>query len=275
MNLLRAWIDNTRMGVMLAFRDRQAIFWTYVFPIFFLFLFCSVFARGQAEMVGTFLPGLLCISMMSAGLFGMSGALVSMRERGILRRYSLAPIGPWMILTSQLAASLIISFSTLLMQIALARLIYKARIAGSPAAILGMLAVSSLAFLAIGFVVASVAENMKTAQVLGNMLFFPLMFLGGAAFPLQFLPPKLRELSRLLPSNYVVDGLHRVMKDGEGLLGANLRNLGVLLLSVAISLLLAAKLFRWDAREPMPWRQKAWAAAVALLFVGAGLFVRR
>lgn len=274
MNMLNAWINNTLIGLKLTFRDRQAIFWTYVFPLFFLFLFSSVFARGRSDMVLALLPGLLCISVMSAGLFGMSITLVAMRERGILRRYRLAPIGPWMIITSEIASSLLVMFSTLLLQITLAKIIYKVEIAGSVFATFVMLAAGALAFLSLGFIVASVAENAKAAQVLSNILFFPLMFLGGAAFPLQFLPPKMQNLARALPSSYMVDGLYRVMKEGAGL-GANLKNLGVLLLSFAVSLLIAAKLFRWESREPMPLKQKAWAAAIILIFAGAALFLKR
>jgi len=274
MNTLTAWINNTLIGLKLTYRDRQAIFWIYVFPLFFLFLFSSVFARGRSDSVSALLPGLLCISAMSAGLFGMSIGLVAMRERGVLRRYHLAPIGPWMIITSQIASSLLVTLSTLLMQIMLAKIVYKIGIAGSFFATLVMLAVGGLAFLSLGFIVASVAENARAAQVLSNLLFFPLMFLGGAAFPMQFLPPKLQNLARALPSSYMVDGLYRVMKEGAGL-GANLKNLGMLLLSFSVSLLIAAKLFRWEAREPMPMKQKAWAAAIILIFVGAALFLKR
>jgi ABC-2 type transport system permease protein len=274
MSLPNAWINNTLIGLKLTFRDRQAIFWTYAFPLFFLFLFAGIFARGRAETLMTMLPGLLCISAMSSGLWGIGVTLPAMRERGILRRYHLAPIGPWMIITSGIASNLLVSLSTLLMQIALAKIVYKIEIAGGVFATLVMLVVGALAFFSIGFVVASLADNVKSATVLCNLLFFPLMFLGGAAFPLQFLPPKLQDLARLLPTSYMVDGLHRVMKDGEGL-ATNLNNLAVLLLSCSVSLVIAAKLFRWEASEKMPLKRKAWAAVIALIFVGAALFVKR
>jgi ABC-2 type transport system permease protein len=274
MNLLNAWINNTRTGLILTFRDRQAIFWIYAFPLFFLFLFAGIFARGRAELVLTMLPGLLCISAMSTGLFGIGVVLPALRERGILRRYHLAPISSWMIITSDIASNLLVSLSTLLMQIALAKVFYKIEIAGSVFATLVMLVVGALAFFALGFVVAGVADNVRSAQVLCNLLFFPLMFLGGAAFPLQFLPPKLQDLARVLPPSYMVDGLYRVMKEGEGL-AANLKNLGVLLLSCAVSLVIAAKLFRWEASEKIPLKRKAWAATIIVVFVGAALFVKR
>ena len=34
---MNAWLSNTSMNLKLTFRDRQAIFWTYIFPLFFLF----------------------------------------------------------------------------------------------------------------------------------------------------------------------------------------------------------------------------------------------
>jgi ABC-2 type transport system permease protein len=274
MNMLNAWTTNTLIGLKLTFRDRQAIFWTYAFPLFFLFLFAGIFARGRAEILLTMLPGLLCISAMSAGLFGIGVTLPAMRERGILRRYRLAPISSWMIITSGIASNLVVSLSTLLMQIALAKIVYKIEIAGSVLATLVMLIVGALAFFSLGFVVASLAENVRSATVLCNLLFFPLMFLGGAAFPMQFLPPKLQDLARVLPSNYMVDGLYRVMKEGAGI-GANLKNLAVLLLSCAVSLVIAAKLFRWEASEKMPMKRKAWAAVIVAIFVGAALFAKR
>jgi ABC-2 type transport system permease protein len=274
MNLLNAWTNNTLIGLKLTFRDRQAIFWTYAFPLFFLFLFAGIFARGRAAALLTMLPGLLCISAMSSGLFGIGVTLPAMRERGILRRYRLAPISSWMIITSGIASNLLVSLSTLLMQIALAKIVYKIEIAGSVLATLVMLIVGALAFFSLGFVVASLAENVRSATVLCNLLFFPLMFLGGAAFPMQFLPPRLQDLARVLPSNYMVDGLYRVMKEGAGIV-ANLKNLAVLLLSCAVSLVIAAKLFRWEASEKLPLKRKAWAAVIVAIFVGAALFVKR
>src|SRR6266540_4296333 len=274
MNMLNAWVNNTLIGLKLTFRDRQAIFWTYAFPIFFLFLYASIFARGRAGALLAMLPGLLCISAMSGGLWGVGVALSAMRERGVLRRYHLAPISPWMIITSGIASNLLVSLSTLLMQIALAKIVYKIEIAGGAIATFIMLVVGALAFFSLGFVVASVADNVKSAVVLCNLLFFPLMFLGGAAFPMELLPPKLQDLARVLPSNYMVDGLYRIMKEGEGLV-ANLKNLAVLLLCCAVSLFVAAKLFRWEADEKLPLKRKAWAAAVVVIFVGAALFVKR
>ena len=41
---MNAWLSNTIISTKLTFRDRQALFWTYVFPLFSLFLFASIFS---------------------------------------------------------------------------------------------------------------------------------------------------------------------------------------------------------------------------------------
>ena len=268
----RALANNTLMNIKLTFRDRQAIFWIFVFPLFFLFLFATIFARSRPEIVGSMLPGLLTINSMSSGLFGLSITLVIARERGILRRYRLTPISPWMILMSRSLSSLLVGILTLSFQLVLAKLVYGITIAGGLLSLYAVLIAGALAFIALGFIIASVADNVKIAQVMANLTFFPLMFLGGAAIPMQFLPPKLQGFAHLLPPSYMVDGLLRIMKDGQGL-SPNLRNLGALLIIFVVSLLIAAKLFRWESREPLPLKQKAWAAAVIVVFLGVGLLM--
>lgn len=192
------------------------------------------------------------------------------RERGILRRYKIAPINPSLLISSQLVTHFLISLSTLILQIALAHLFYGITIAGSYANLFLMLSVGVLAFLSLGFVLASVAESVKVAFVAANLFFFPLMFLGGAALPKSMLSPTLQTISGLLPSTYLVEGLSQVIVNGEGLSNIVVP-LVVLLLTFAASLLIAARLFRWETFERLSWSQKSLAAAIVFIFVVAAI----
>ncbi|MBX7219148.1 MAG: ABC transporter permease [Blastocatellia bacterium] len=270
---MNAWWNNTLNSIRLEFREKQTMFWNFAFPLFFLFIFSSVFARGKPEVVSYLLPGLLCINMMSAGFFGFSIGLVTARERGILRRYQLTPFPAWMLISSEIATSFVIAGLALGVQLTAAKVIYRVTIAGNPLVLGLMVGAGTLAFLSLGFLIASVADNAKIAQVIGNMLFFPLMFLGGAAFPKDMLPKSFQRLAEILPSSYVVDALKRVIVDGQGL-SQNLTNLTVLLTTCGCAIFVAAKLFRWNAQEPMPLEKKLWALSVVAIFVAAALFIR-
>lgn len=271
---MKAWMNNALMSLKLTLRDRQALFWTYVFPVFFLFLFAAIFARGNDKALGGLMSGLLTISAMSAGFFGLSIGLVMARERGILRRYQLTPLNPWVVISSEVAANFVLLLSTLLLQLLVAKIFYRLTIEGSIISLVVTLGLGACAFLSLGFVIASVAENVKSAQISANLLFFPLMFLGGAAFPIHLLPPVMRKLSWLFPTRYLVEGLQRIIVDGDGL-GAILINLAVLGLTIVAASIIAAKLFRWDAREPLPAAKKAWVAVVCLIFILAALWQAR
>jgi len=248
MNALRSWTLNTIIELKLTLRDRQALFWTYVFPLLFLFLFCTIFGRGNPKAVTGLMAGLLCISAMAGGFFGLGIELVTSRERGILRRYKLSPIHPLLLISSRLVAYFLIALSTLLMQIGVAIAVYRMPIAGSFAAMMVMLSVGALAFLALGLLIASVAKNVKVALAMANLLFYPLMFLGGAAIPKFMLPPAIQKISRLTPSNYMVEGLGRIMVDGKSLSDSGAQ-LVVLAMTFVTALFVAAKFFRWESNR--------------------------
>lgn len=248
MNALGGWTLNTIIELKLTLRDRQALFWTYVFPLFFLFLFCAIFGRGNPKAVAGLMAGLLCISAMAAGFFSLGIELVTARERGILRRYKLSPIHPLLLISSRLVANFLIALSSLLMQIGVAIVVYRMPIAGNFMAMMVMLSAGALAFLALGLLIASVAESVKVALALANLFFFPLMFLGGAAIPKFMLPPTIREISRLTPSNYMVEGLGRIMVEGKSLSDSS-PQLIVLAVTFVTALFVAAKFFRWESKS--------------------------
>jgi ABC-2 type transport system permease protein len=268
---VNAWLNNVGLNFRLTLRDRQALFFIYLLPVLFLFIFVSIFGRFGAGAVGGTMAGLLCISAMASGFFGLSVEMVVARERGILRRYQLAPISPLFLISGQMVSSFFIALSSLILQLTLAQFAYRLKIAGSYFTLLLMLSAGVLAFLALGFLVASVAENAKTAQVMGNILFFPLMFLGGAAIPLQIMPEAMQKASRLFPSRYMVEGVGSIVVGGEGL-SENLANFAVLAITFIASLLIASKLFRWSASERLTAAQKTLAAAVCLIFIIAFLW---
>jgi len=267
---MNAWLLNTIIELKLTLRDRQALFWTYVFPLLFLVLFCAIFGRGNPKDVAGLMAGLLCISAMAGGFFGLGIELVTSRERGVLRRYRMSPIHPWLLISSRLVSNFLIALSSLLIQIGVAVVVYRMPIAGNFMAMMVMLSVGALAFLALGLLIASVAESVKVALALANLLFFPLMFLGGAAIPKFMLPPAIQKISRLTPSNYMVEGLGRIMVDGKSLSDSGAQ-LIVLALTSVTALFVAAKLFRWESNEPLSWAKRAWVAAIALIFVIAAL----
>ena len=96
----------------------------------------------------------------------------------------------------------------------------------------------------VGYIIASLAPNARTAQVISMVIFYPMMFLSGAGMPLEILPATLRRISEFLPLTYVAR-LLRALWFGEDW-SAHLLEVAVLGGILVVCTALAARLFRWE-----------------------------
>jgi ABC-2 type transport system permease protein len=92
--------------------------------------------------------------------------------------------------------------------------LYDVQIAGSWLLIGALILLGSLAFIALGYVIASFAKTEEAANGMTSVVQFPLMFLSGTFFPIDAMPDALRTVARALPLTYLGDGLRQVMVDG-------------------------------------------------------------
>jgi ABC-2 type transport system permease protein len=60
-------------------------------------------------------------------------------------------------------------------------------------------AVGAVAMCAIGFVLAALAPNARTANAIGFVIYFPMIFLSGAVIPRHALATSMRRIGEVLP----------------------------------------------------------------------------
>jgi ABC-2 type transport system permease protein len=109
-----------------------------------------------------------------------------------------------------------------------------------------MVTFGSLAFLSLGFVIASFARNQETADALANALSLPMLFLGGVFFPVEAAPEWLQPLMRLIPLRYLVDALRDLMVR-NATLADEWQNILVMIVTAVVGFLLANRFFRWES----------------------------
>ncbi len=200
----------------------------------------------NASYIDWFVPGILGMSLMNAGIIGISTSFVSFREKGILRRIKVTPFALWKFLLARIVAALVMSLITSGILIGLGWVLFGLTVRGNWGLILLALVVSAAAMLAIGYAIAAVARNTETAASYANMVTFPMMFLSGVFFPLGAMPGWLQPLIALMPLKYAVEALRGPMLDGAGM-AETWPQLAVLLAIFAVFLAFAVRFFRWDA----------------------------
>ncbi len=195
--------------------------------------------------------GLAGMIILSTSLMGFATPLVAAREGGMFRMYQLFPINTAMVVFAWCGSRLMIMLTASLVMFLAAWSIYGVHINVGAAQIIlavGILALGSAAFLALGLLIASLTNSVAAATMFCNLLYFPLLFSGNLMIPLGGLPKPVLQVLDCLPLNAMMASIRRALTVGMDW-KADILNLSSLLLMLAICLLLSAKRFTWMPRE--------------------------
>jgi ABC-2 type transport system permease protein len=246
---MRGFWKLTFVEFKLFLREPSAAFFTLVFPLMMLFLFGAVFGNkphffGTYGTVDLSIPAYTAMIIATTGLVSLTITISSARELGILRRFHTTPLSPLAILTSQVLVLFLMTTIGMALLIISAKLVYGLRFNGNVFSVLLGFLLSSASFFALGFVLASVTKTARSAQVVAMALYYPMLFLSGAAIPKWVLPEAVRTYGQILPLTHVVNLLVGLWI-GEPW-GDHIKEVAVLLAMLVIGLVVSAKTFRWE-----------------------------
>ncbi|BBL79005.1 hypothetical protein RxyAA322_08590 [Rubrobacter xylanophilus] len=194
-------------------------------------------------------PGFVAMSIMQNGVIGLAAAFVTLRERGVLRRIRVTPFPLVSFIGARIVSNLVVVLFQVAILLGLARALFGLHVGGDVASVAAGVAVFSvlgaLAFLAIGFFVAGVSRRVESANTLGNLITFPMLFLAGIFFPITQAPQWMQEISKALPLSYLADGLRQTMVYGTSL-GHLWTDALALMATALVGFLLAVRFFRWE-----------------------------
>jgi ABC-type multidrug transport system permease subunit len=110
---------------------------------------------------------------------------------------------------------------------------------------LGILCVlTSLAFSALGLLVASRAKTMEAASGLMNLVMLPMWILSGVFFSASRFPAIIQPVVRALPLTAAIDALRGNMLQGMNL-GQLLAPVAILLVWLIVPFAVSLRIFRW------------------------------
>jgi ABC-2 type transport system permease protein len=180
----------------------------------------------------------------SVGMLSIGISIAAYREKGILRRFRATPLRPATILAATVLVNLAMTLLGTILLIVAARIFYGLQFDGNPLAVLAGFVVASLSFFSLGFVIAGLAPTARVAQVVGMVLFYPMLFLCGAGFPSEALPETVRSFSKFLPLTHVVTLLEGLWFGGP--FGDHLTELAVLGVMIVLGVGITTRTFRWE-----------------------------
>jgi len=225
-------------------------FFTLIFPLLMLFSFGTAFGNkpkdyfGGHGMVDISVPAYAAIVIAMTAFLSLAIGLATYRERGVLRRLQLTPLRPYAVFVSQVCVLFLMTAVSMLLLIGAAKLVYGMRFQGDVISVLAAFALSCFSFFALGFVLAGLAPSARTAQIIGMVVFYPMLFLSGATIPLESMTETLKHYAKVLPLTHVVT-LLRGLWVGESW-GQHLTEVIVLAALLVVGIVVSAKTFRWE-----------------------------
>jgi imidazolonepropionase-like amidohydrolase/ABC-type multidrug transport system permease subunit len=268
---MKAYLAMIRMNLRLTMRDRTVLFFNYIFPLIFFFIFGQMMHADQGGVIVLVVTMVLSLGILASGLFGAGMRIVSDREQNILRRFKVAPISPATMLVGSLVTALVHYIPVTFLILTLAHYMYGLPPLEHPISLYAFVLIGVLAFRAIGGIVGSVANSMQESQILVQLLYFPMLFLGGATFPIGIMPKWLQQVAQFIPTTYLSTGLNAILTANETI-ADNWSSAAALLVTAFVGTFLAVKLFRWEKEEKMRGSAKLWLIAVLAPIFGMGAY---
>ncbi|TGB01473.1 ABC transporter permease [Halobacillus salinus] len=159
-------------------------------------------------------PGIVAMMIMNNNMNGVAGQISAWRERGILRRMQGTRLKASTFIAGQITARVILNALQAILVLIVASLLFQVQVNGSWLALLTFVVLGTLAFMAIGFIIAGLAKNPESAGPIAGFASFPMLFLGGVFFPINSMPEYLQPIVHILPISHLSTALRETMNVG-------------------------------------------------------------
>ncbi len=248
MTVLRkmTWVE-----LKLFLREPLTVIFTLALPLVVLFILGGVFGntpdpegmvyRGVGAM-DYYVPAYIGLVIASVGLVGLPMHLAAYRERGVLRRFKASSVPAGNVVGSQVAVTLISAAAGSLLLMAAARLAYSFQAPHAPEQVVLAFVLAALSFSALGVLLGALLPTARAAQGAGILLWFVMLFIGGAGPPPEVLTDSMRFVAQLTPLQHAIT----LLQDPWLGFGWNWRETLVVAGITAGSALIALRFFRWE-----------------------------
>ncbi len=207
----------------------------------------NVIETHNLRYIDYMVPGIIGISLLQSNMFGVINAIVSNRQKGILRRIFATPLPKGTYLISNIITRTLLSMLQVAILFLISMLVFNVRIAGSIPLTIALTILGSLVFISFGFLISGIAKTEESASAIVMPMQIIFMFTGGVYFDRSVLPSWLFNATKPLPMTYLIDTLRDVMTKGYGL-GDKSVIIGILALIAWLVgiVLLSIKFFKWE-----------------------------
>lgn len=242
-----SWIE-----LKLFVREPMTVVFSLALPLIILFVLGGVFgnepaAPGEEDIfrgVGAmtyYVPAYLALVVASVCVISIPTHLAGNRERGVLKRFHASSVSAWTVAGAEVAVAFVLSLASAVMLLVAAQLAYDFEPADSIGAVVGVFLLLIVGFAAFGLFLGALLPTARAAQAVGMLVWFVMLFLGGAGPPPEVLTGGMRTVADVTPLWHAV----RLLQ--EAWIGVDAGSSWLVFAAITVgSAGLGLRLFRWE-----------------------------
>jgi len=160
-------------------------------------------------------PGLLGMTLMGTGMWGIGFAIADFRRRKFLRRLLVTPMRRSNFFLSFMLARLVFLGLELAVLGSFAVFVLGVPFRGDVVSFFGLCLLGAFVFAGLGLLTASRVKTIEGVSGLMNLIMMPMWLASGVFFSYERFPEAFHPAARALPLTALNDGLRAIMIDGE------------------------------------------------------------
>lgn len=170
----------------------------------------GVITTRRLRNVDYYVPSLIAAFIMTNGVIGVTSNSTEFKRRGILKRLATTPLTKIDWILGNILSQTILNLLLTAAMIAVGWLVFRVEAMPDIYAVV-MIFSGSVMFSGMGMVLGGFIKDVEAASALGNAITFPMMFLSGTYWAVEFMPEFLQLVSKAMPLTYFSDGLRKIM----------------------------------------------------------------
>lgn len=235
---------------LLGLRCPDSIFFGICMPVAIIVLIGiisgskPVFHGAGYTLLESSFGALITVGICATAFMGIPLTIADYRDKKILKHFFVTPVSPAVLLLVEGFINVILAIVSAIFVYAAVKLFFGYQMRGSKAGFILSYFLVMFSMYSIGMLIASVCKNMKIANVVCSIVYFPMLFLSGATIPYEIFPKPLQYAANVLP---LTQGIKLLKGYSLGLPQHNLLlPIVIMLVWAVVGITVSTKTFIWE-----------------------------
>ena len=174
----------------------------------------------QLKSAYNFVPGVMGLIFILICALMTCVSVVREKETGTMEILLVSPIRPIYVVIAKMVPYFVISLINLATMLLLSEQVLGMPVSGNLPTLLTLCVLYILLSLFLGLLVSTMAQSQMVALLICAMvMMIPMIMLSGMMFPVENLPPVLKQITYIVPARWFNDAIRKVMVEGLGMAG--------------------------------------------------------